>query len=344
MNPRYPTTKRYRRKHQRRMPWGLISMVLFIGGVWWLVRDPSEPPPPQEEESATVPKAPPSAQGPEVIMTSLNATKPKTVVQPKPMAPPKKIVEPKKVIEPKKLIIPPKEGESSPIPEPQQVVEPEKVGFFARLFGRKKVDEAEKMAEEEKKQLAQKSVEPKKKDEPKAKEGAESVATVLEVDTPETLDAELPSRNKDVDLTFYNIFAKRTVVLPQEENSGKGVAYQPPGEANNPTLPTTVSKSTPPKPVDNKWQESLMAKKTTSGVFAVNLAIFSNVKQAQSWVENLQKNGASVGIIQSTSNGNKLYQVRLGPYNSRDVAIKAQDRWRIPGSTPVVVTISPGTN
>ncbi|MBF0194318.1 MAG: SPOR domain-containing protein [Magnetococcales bacterium] len=133
-------------------------------------------------------------------------------------------------------------------------------------------------------------------------------------------------RDPDVEITFYREFSKRKVVVPKEELIPETIDVSGLIE---------VSKINKPRP------KPLVNKVGLLGVYQVQLVIFSDLERANAVVKALRRKRAPAYLVKVKGDKDYFYRVRLGPFSSQVEAKWAMDRWKIKGSSPLILRQRP---
>ncbi|MBF0340592.1 MAG: SPOR domain-containing protein [Magnetococcales bacterium] len=146
-------------------------------------------------------------------------------------------------------------------------------------------------------------------------ESADKTAKVEEDSSMPSAPKDLAPKAKppDLDMTFYRELPKRKVVVPMEEPV-ENVAGKPTPAANP---PATGDKSA-----------------TRTGPFVVQLAVFNDAPRADAMVADLKKRGIPARVVKSRE-GN-LYRVRLGPFPSHAEATRSLTQWKLGGQSALI--------
>ncbi|MBF0356998.1 MAG: SPOR domain-containing protein [Magnetococcales bacterium] len=146
------------------------------------------------------------------------------------------------------------------------------------------------------------------------------------------VDVAMPSgllpkiRDPDVEITFYRELSRRKVVVPKED-SGLSLTAA--------TGLVQTSNLNVPRPLPPEKKIGLLS------VYQVQLVIFSNLDRARAVVRELKKRRAPAYLVKVKGDKNIFYRVRLGPFSSQEEAKWAMDRWRIKGSSPLILRQRP---
>ncbi|MBF0381505.1 MAG: SPOR domain-containing protein [Magnetococcales bacterium] len=133
-------------------------------------------------------------------------------------------------------------------------------------------------------------------------------------------------RDPDIEITFYREFSKRKVVVPKEE-------FDEPAEDVSGLI--EVAKVNRPRPKPQAQKVGLL------GVYQVQLVIFSSLERAQAVVLELRKKRAPAYLVKVKGDKDFFYRVRLGPFSSQNQAKWAMERWKIKGSSPLILRQRP---
>ncbi|MBF0444866.1 MAG: SPOR domain-containing protein [Magnetococcales bacterium] len=133
-------------------------------------------------------------------------------------------------------------------------------------------------------------------------------------------------RDPDVEITFYREFSKRKVVVPKEELIPQTEDVSGLIETSNINIPR-------PNPQ--------LQKVGMLGVYQVQLVIFSSLERASAVVTELRNQKAPAYLVKVKGEKEDFYRVRLGPFSSQLEAKWAMDRWKIRGSSPLILRQRP---
>jgi cell division septation protein DedD len=139
-------------------------------------------------------------------------------------------------------------------------------------------------------------------------------------------DLKPKTRDPDVEITFYREFSKRKVVVPKEELIP---------ETEDVSGLIEISKVNKPRPKPQIKKVGLL------GVYQVQLVIFTKLERANAVVKALRKKRAPAYLVKVKGDKDFFYRVRLGPFSSQSEAKWAMDRWRIKGSSPLILRQRP---
>ncbi|MBF0165929.1 MAG: SPOR domain-containing protein [Magnetococcales bacterium] len=323
MNPRYPTTRQFRR-HRNERKWGrpLLALGLLAGvALYWIFSGPSTPKRQPEMTSQAETRA-----LEEDIAAHLKTTH---QVAPTPSAAPASeagrkeptpelqesrraaVIDPPSLTDPTGRLDAP---ENPPVVDPI-IKDPARVAALKNLSA----TPTRKSGEESKSKGASKTGEGKgdagkegsavheaKKEPPPKEEGGMPSA-------PNDLPPK--SRPPDLDMTFYRELPKRKVVVPLEDpldQSGKPVA--------------AVAEAKP----------GAQAEKNSGrhGAYIVQLAVFNDSQRASAMVADLQRRGVPAKVVKSKEG--TLYRVRLGPFPTQAEATRMMNQWKLGGQSPLI--------
>ncbi|MBF0454808.1 MAG: SPOR domain-containing protein [Magnetococcales bacterium] len=138
------------------------------------------------------------------------------------------------------------------------------------------------------------------------------------------------SKDPDVKITFYKEFPRRKVVVPKVEEGGgpDGMDAMIRSLVERPAVNR-------PRPLAPPPGSSLL------GVYQVQLVIFSNLERASAVVRELKKQRAPAYLLKAQGSKEPFYRVRLGPFSSQEEAKWAMERWKIRGSSPLILRQRP---
>ncbi|MBF0621583.1 MAG: SPOR domain-containing protein [Magnetococcales bacterium] len=134
----------------------------------------------------------------------------------------------------------------------------------------------------------------------------------------------------DIDLRFYQDLVKREFVLPPEptpEESKKGVDLAL--LANMPE----IKPAPPPVSINNGWG---------SQSFVVQLAAYPELQEAEGVARILQRDEAPSHVMRMIIRGRDVFQVRLGPYDTRAEAAQAAMRWKMDDHSALIMPYDGG--
>ncbi|MBF0627742.1 MAG: SPOR domain-containing protein [Magnetococcales bacterium] len=342
MNPRYPTSKQFRRHRSRNLGRPLIALGVMAGVVlYWIFS--SSPTPPRKAE---VPSAAESRALEEEIAAHLKTT------QPAPGAP-AAVVEPATrpekgsgsasdgrklaVIDPPSLTDPTGRLEAPETPVPAESVAtttvPPAKHFTPVAAQARKPAESAKGSESAKggdsgkaAAAASKAGDAGRKSAPESAPARAVTAEAEAKPAKEPEDPPMPSAPRelapkakppDLDMTFYRELPKRKVIVPLEEpveGSGKSGATQ----------------------ADAAQRPAATAEKSgaRTGNFVVQLAVFNDSQRAAAMAGDLQKRGVPARVVRS-KDGN-LYRIRLGPFPTHAEATRSVTQWKLGGGTTLI--------
>jgi hypothetical protein len=138
------------------------------------------------------------------------------------------------------------------------------------------------------------------------------------------------AKDPDVQITFYKEFSRRKVVVPKQE---KGVALD--GSTAFIQDFVETSKINAPRPLPPKPGDGLL------GVYRVQLGIFSSLDRANAVIRELKKKRAPAYLLKVDGAKAVFYRVRLGPFSSQVEAKWAMNRWKLRGSSPLILRQRP---
>lgn len=137
--------------------------------------------------------------------------------------------------------------------------------------------------------------------------------------------AEEPKKTKAAE-TKTEPAAERKAVPPAKEPAKKTeTKAEKPARAEK---TETVSKTEKAKDARRMWLEKVAkaGKALAKKPYAVNVASFPSMREAQSLLKSLKASGYTVYTTEFTKDGVKWYRVRVGFYRSRDEATKVGDK------------------
>lgn len=332
MNPRYPTSKQFRRHRNRKLGRPLLVLGLMAGVVlYWIF---SSVPAPRKPEVATAAE---SKALEEEIAAHLKGTQP--ALTPATAETPHKekgspgpevkadggrklaVIDPPSLTDPTARL----DGPESPFPA-------EPVGMAALVPSQKPVTPVAVPAKKPQ-DGSRSSDTPKSKSGDSAKGGEirETRESVKETKEPkevkESEDSVMPSAPKelapkakppDLDMTFYRELAKRKVVVPVEESLDGATAKQ----------------ATPADPAQQRPGANPEKSGNRSGNYVVQLAVFSDAQRAATMVADLHKRGVPARVVKS-KDGNQ-FRVRLGPFPSHTEAVRSVAQWKLGGQSTLI--------
>jgi hypothetical protein len=155
---------------------------------------------------------------------------------------------------------------------------------------------------------------------------AEKIEPKVDVIAPLPSGLRPKTRGPDVEITFYREFSKRKVVVPKEE------VFIPEEDVSG---LIEMSKTNKPRPKPQVQKVGLL------GVYQVHLVIIANLDKATSVVRELRKKRAPSYLVKVKGAKGDFYRIRLGPFSSQSEAKWAMDRWKIKGSSPLILRQRP---
>lgn len=121
----------------------------------------------------------------------------------------------------------------------------------------------------------------------------------------------------------------------QVSPSGKSVEVVPvPKSGGQAPAPVPPSPPPQPKPAEGQAGAPVPHKTAATGHFAVQVGAFSVEANAKALQERLTKLGEAASIQKTT-----LYLVRIGPFETRDQAVKVRERLEREGISAIIVTL-----
>ncbi|MBF0448960.1 MAG: SPOR domain-containing protein [Magnetococcales bacterium] len=162
-------------------------------------------------------------------------------------------------------------------------------------------------------------------------------ATEELVDSDEPVSVEVPSapsglaprtKDPDIEITFYEEFPRRKIVVPKklDEEDDAFLSAQNLIEKSN----TNSRRPLPPPPGSDLL-----------GIYQVQLVIFSSQQRADDVVKVLRQQRAPAYSVMVSGAKDVFYRVRLGPFSSQAEAKWAMGRWKIKGSSPLILRQRP---
>ncbi|MBF0271920.1 MAG: SPOR domain-containing protein [Magnetococcales bacterium] len=356
MNPRYPTSRQFRRHRSRKLGRPLLLLGLMAGvALYWIF---SSSPAPRKPEVAAVSE---SRNLEEEIAAHLKTTQPAAVTPP-PAAEHGRHDNKEKDKEKEKagasgdgrriaMIDPPSltdptgrlEAPETPVPSEGSAAANHAPKPFTPIpvqarkpFESPKSSDAAKSTESSKSADAAKSVSPGGKSGDKNKAEPESTAEknpsgeheAKKSSEPE--DPPMPSAPKelapkarppDVPITFYEELPKRKVIVPLEE---------PVENASSAKSTTNVAADAPP-PRSPATPEKNGAR---TGPYVVQLAVFNDAQRAATMAGDLQKKGVPARVVKSKDG--TLYRIRLGPFPTHAEATRSVTQWKLGGQSTLI--------
>ena len=323
--PRYPTSAKYRRHQSQSKAGPVIKGLLLAGGVFLLFQlwgggESQE----QKSSSKTLAKVglqhdedlmpPPDRVEPEAepqTMVSLTAAK-QIVARPDPA-----LVSPKKTSAAVKVTVPKHEPVKLSLESKITKLDLEKANKADLVRKTKATANAEANAKARAKTLEE------------AKKQLEHDEQAVYVSPPPPSGLAPKVRDLEVEITFYKEFSRRKVVIPKTDSDTLEYDATPANDLlEKPGV--KISRPLPPPP-----GSSLL------GIYQVQLVIFSSVERANLAVSELQKLKAPAYLVKAPGYKDTLYRVRLGPFSSEAEAKWAMDRWKIRGSSPIILRQRP---
>lgn len=137
--------------------------------------------------------------------------------------------------------------------------------------------------------------------------------------------AEKESSQKSPQISIEDLFSEEKTSAKEEAppstERSKNVS-EPISElkSSKKTYPSSVSKKTSVSRKNVYRKKSHPASSITAGKYYIQVASFSKMENAVKLKKRLEKNLYKVKILEATVNGKKYYRVRVGPFQSKQVA------------------------
>ncbi|MBF0614294.1 MAG: hypothetical protein G8237_11055 [Magnetococcales bacterium] len=336
MNPRYPTSKQFRRHRNRKLGRPLLVLGLLAGVVlYWIF---SSSPPPRQSEMASPSE---SKALEEEIAAHLKTTQPALAA---PAAESRKESAaagsaPESKPETRKLAL----IDSPSLTDPTARFEAQENPLAldeavtpapTRHKGTPGAVPVKKGAEG-----AGKPVDSKSRSHEQTKTTPESVVAETESktnkdlketketkETKESEDPPMPSAPKelapkakppDLDITFYRELAKKKVVVPLEEPLD-----------GTPVKPATLA--------DGAARQAATPEKSAAktGNYVVQLGVFNDAQRAATMVGELHKRGVPARVVKNKEG--TLFRVRVGPFPTHAEATRSVTQWKLGGQSTLI--------
>ncbi|MBF0192382.1 MAG: SPOR domain-containing protein [Magnetococcales bacterium] len=126
------------------------------------------------------------------------------------------------------------------------------------------------------------------------------------------------ARPADVPITFYEELPKRKVIVPLEE----------------PVENTTTGKPTPAADAAARSPATPEKSGAKTGAYVVQLAVFNDAQRATNMVGELQKKGVPARVVRSKDGA--LYRIRMGPFPTHAEATRSVTQWKLGGQSTLI--------
>lgn len=138
------------------------------------------------------------------------------------------------------------------------------------------------------------------------------------------------AKGPEVEITFYQEFSRRKVIVPKVDEVELSDAFLL-SIRNMIEDPGLV----PPRPQPSEEEQDM------SGAYQVQLVIFTEEERARALVRELRKQQAPAYLVKVEGTTSVFYRIRLGPFSTQPEAKWATKRWRIKGSSPIILRQHP---
>ncbi|GAB0056877.1 hypothetical protein SIID45300_01192 [Candidatus Magnetaquicoccaceae bacterium FCR-1] len=328
MNPRYPTTRQFRRhRNERKLGRPLLALGLLAGvGLYWIFSGPSTPKRQPEMASVAETRALEeeiaahlkTTQTAPTTAAPASETGRKEALPDNPENRRAAVIDSPSLTDPTGRLDAP---ETLPVVDPI-IKDPARVAALKNLAAapaRKSAEESRSKSKDAAKTGDGKSGDGKSGDaarEPVVVHEVKKESHPKEEGGMPSAPADLPPKSKppDLDMTFYRELPKRKVVVPLEE---------PLDQAGKPVATTAEAK--PSQTEKNNGRP---------GAYVVQLAVFNDSQRASAMVADLQRRGVPAKVVKSKEG--TLYRVRLGPFPTQAEANRMMNQWKLGGQSALI--------